>query len=362
MSTRDARVTDPRAGNGLGGRLRAYVALAKPRIVELLLITTVPAMIVADGGWPDTVLVLAVLAGGTLSAGGANAINNYLDRDIDVVMRRTARRPLPAELVAPGRALAFGLLLGAAGFVVLWWTANLLAGLLATGALAFYVVVYTALLKRSTVQNIVIGGAAGAAPVLVGWAAVTGGLDPAAWVMFAIVFYWTPPHFWALAVRYRKDYARAGVPMLPVVAGVEATARHVVVYSVLLAAVSLLLHPAAAMGWIYPAAALGLGAGFVAGAVRLIGDPEGAMRLFAYSNLYLALLFAAMALDALAAPGHAGGAAMFVVAAATAIAAQLAVLWREVRVARSVATDPGWSLLPTLLLVVLVVAVGARVL
>jgi protoheme IX farnesyltransferase len=275
----------------------AYIALTKPRIIELLLITTVPAMVLADGGWPGTWLVLATLIGGTLSAGGANAINNYFDRDIDVVMRRTSRRPLPRDAVQPEKALIFGVVLGVVGFVWLWLFANLPAALLATGALLFYVFVYTIALKRNTPQNIVIGGAAGAAPVLVGWAAVTGGLAPPAWILFGIVFCWTPPHFWALALRYKDDYASAGVPMLPVVVGEQRTTWHILGYSVLLTGVSLLLWPVASTGLLYPIAALILGVVFVFEAARLIREPERSMALFRYSTIYLAVLFAVIWVD-----------------------------------------------------------------
>ncbi|MGH8874019.1 MAG: heme o synthase [Acidimicrobiia bacterium] len=275
----------------------AYFALTKPRIIELLLITTVPAMVVAAGGWPGTWLVVATLVGGSLSAGGANALNSYLDRDIDRVMRRTARRPLPTARVEPARAALFGWVLGAAGFAWLWLAVNLLAAAISTAALLFYVLVYTIGLKRATVENIVIGGAAGAAPPLVGWAAVTGELSLAAWIMFAIVFYWTPPHFWALALRYRDDYARAGVPMLPVVAGVEVTTRRILVYSGALVLVSLLMVPAAGLRWVYLAAAVGLGGWLVVEALRLARRPRRAMTMFGYTNLYLAALFAAMWVD-----------------------------------------------------------------
>ena len=225
------------------GKIGSYVRLTKPRIIELLLITTVPAMVLAARGWPGTVLVVTTLAGGTLSAGGANAINNYHDRDIDELMRRTSARPLPMAEVTPAAALRFGTLLGILGFVVLWASSNLLAAALSTLALLFYVFVYTMYLKRKTVQNIVIGGAAGAAPALVGWAAVTGSLSLAAWVLFAIVFFWTPPHFWALSLKYKDDYESAGVPMLPVVAGVERTTRQIVLYSAQLIIVTFLLIP-----------------------------------------------------------------------------------------------------------------------
>lgn len=292
------KITDPNAPppSGWAG-LGAYVALTKPRIIELLLITTVPAMVLAEGGWPGTWLVIATLIGGTLSAGGANAINNYFDRDIDVVMRRTSHRPLPRDAIPASSALWFGIVLGVIGFLWLWLFVNLPAGLLATAALLFYVLVYTMALKRSTPQNIVIGGAAGAVPVLVGWAAVTGGLAPAAWLLFGIVFCWTPPHFWALAMRYKDDYASAGVPMLPVVVGEQRTTWYILGYSLLLTAVSLLLWPVAPTGALYPIAALILGALFVVEAARLIRTPERSMALFRYSTIYLAVLFAVIWVD-----------------------------------------------------------------
>lgn len=277
----------------------AYIALTKPRIIELLLITTVPAMVLAAGSWPGTWLVLATLAGGMLSAGGANALNNYFDRDIDVLMRRTRGRPLARHEVSPGHALAFGASLGVAGFALLWLTSNLLAALVSTAALLFYVFVYTLLLKRSTVQNIVIGGAAGAAPSLVGWAAVTGSLALPAWVLFLIVFYWTPPHFWALAIRYKDDYREAGVPMLPVVAGVEATTRRMLLYTGVMVGLTLLLVPVAGLSWIYLGAAIGLGAWFLWDTWRVYRRPDQAMRLFTTSTIYLAALFAAVTLDVL---------------------------------------------------------------
>ncbi len=294
------RITDPAARTpGFAARIGRYVALAKPRIIELLLVTTVPSMVLAAGGWPGTWLVIGTLAGGALSAGGANAINNFVDRDVDAAMRRTARRPLPRDHVAASHALVFGVALGAAGFAWLWLVANLLAASIATAALLFYVFVYTLYLKRTSAQNIVIGGAAGAAPALVGWAAVTGSLALPAWVLFAVVFFWTPPHFWALALRYHDDYRRAGIPMLPVVAGRELTRRHIVLYSMLLFGVTLLLFPAVPMGWIYLVAALVLGLGFIGGAVRLVRRPDTAMQLFRFSNVYLSLLFAAVAADVL---------------------------------------------------------------
>jgi len=284
---------------GARSRLGSYVALTKPRIIELLLITTVPAMVLAAGGWPGTWLVMATLIGGALSAGGANALNMYYDRDIDEVMRRTRARPLARHEVAPRNAVRFGVVLGLAGFAWLWGWTTLLAALISTAALLFYVFVYTVRLKRSTVQNIVIGGAAGAAPVLVGWAAVTGAVAVPAWALFFIVFYWTPPHFWALALRYRDDYAAAGVPMLPVVAGVEATTRRMLLYTGLMVGVSLLLVPLGGMSWIYLVAALVLGAWFLWDTWRVVRRPEHAMRLFTTSTIYLSALFASVLLDVL---------------------------------------------------------------
>lgn len=277
----------------------AYLALTKPRIIELLLITTVPAMVLAAGTWPGAWILITTLIGGTLSAGGANALNSYFDRDIDEVMLRTRTRPLARHEVAPTNAFVFGVCLGLAGFAWLWATTNLLAASISTAALLFYVLVYTLALKRSTPQNIVIGGAAGAAPVLVGWAAITGGIGLAAWVLFFIVFYWTPPHFWALAIRYREDYARAGVPMLPVVVGVEATTRKMLLYTALMVGVTLLLVPVAGMSWIYLLAAIGLGAWFLWDCWRVYLRPEEAMRLFTTSTVYLAALFASVMLDVL---------------------------------------------------------------
>jgi heme o synthase len=281
--------------------IRAYIGLTKPRIIELLLVTTVPAMVVAARGLPDLWLVIATLAGGTLAAGSANTLNSWFERDIDEVMRRTARRPLVRHAVEPRNALVFGLVLGVAAFVWLAALVNLLSAALALAANLFYVLVYTVGLKRRTSQNIVIGGAAGCVPVLVGWAAVTGGVGLPAWVLFAIVFTWTPPHFWALALRYREDYAQAGVPMLPVVRGIRETSRQILLYTILMVAVTLLFGPVGGMSAIYLTAALVLGGLFVFHAVRLLRAPEeqAAMRLFRYSITYLGLLFAAMAADAI---------------------------------------------------------------
>ena len=291
-------VSDPTAPrSGVVDRVKSYVALTKPRIIELLLITTVPAMVLAADAWPGTWLVIATLIGGTLCAAGANALNSWADRDIDEVMGRTARRPLPRHRVEPRAALLFGAALGVAGFIWLWLLVNLMAAAISAAALLFYVFVYTLALKRTTSQNIVIGGAAGAAPVLVGWAAVTGGLALPAWILFAIVFYWTPPHFWALAVRYQGDYARASVPMLPVVVGVKRTAWQILAYSGVMVLVSLMLVPAAGMGWVYLVAAIGLGAWFLIEASRMVRHPERAMVLFRVSTIYLAALFGAVWLD-----------------------------------------------------------------
>ena len=281
------------------GRPRAYFALIKPRIIELLLITTVPAMVLAAGGWPDSWLVIATLIGGTMSAGGANAINNVVDRDIDARMDRTSRRPLPTHSLTVREALVVGLVLGVGGFVWLWLTTTLLAGILATAALVFYVLVYTMFLKRTTPQNIVIGGAAGAVPALVGWAAVTGSLALPAWILFAIVFFWTPPHFWALALRFEADYARAGVPMLPVVSGERLTTLQITLYAAVVGVVSLMLVPTADLGGLYVWSAVGLGLAFVAVSASLIAHRERAMAAFRFSNLYLTLLFGAVMLDVL---------------------------------------------------------------
>lgn len=287
--------------SSLADKARAYFALTKPRIIELLLVTTVPSMIVAERGLPSPLLILWTLVGGTLAAGGANAINCYVDRDIDSVMNRTRKRPLPRHAIAPRNALLFGTALGVISFVLLAATVNLPAAVLALSALLFYVFVYTIGLKRSTPQNIVIGGAAGAVPTLVGWAAVTGTIDAPALALFGIVFYWTPPHFWALAMRYENDYAAAGVPMMPVVYGREETAKHIVLYSVLLAAMSLVFFSLGKMGLVFLAAAIVLNGLFVFKSVRLWRNPtaKAAWGLFRFSIYYLALLFAAMGADLL---------------------------------------------------------------
>jgi len=282
-------------------KIRSYVALTKPRIIELLLVTTLPTMFVARRGVPSVGLMAATLAGGALAAGGANAINMVVDRDIDKVMHRTRNRPLVTGAMTPQAALVFALTLEVAAFAELWTWVNLLSAVLAVSATAFYVFVYTLWLKRISTQNIVIGGAAGAVPVLVGWAAVTDTLGWAPVVLFAVIFIWTPPHFWALAIRYREDYESAGVPMLPVVATLKRTARQILLYTVLLVAVTLLFAAVGHMGPLYVVSAVVLGAAFVGYAVRLRqqATPRAAMRLFQYSITYLTLLFAAMAGDVL---------------------------------------------------------------
>lgn len=277
----------------------AYLSLTKPRIISLLLITTVPAMVVAQQGWPSTWLVVATLMGGTLAAGGANAINCYLDRDIDRLMHRTRQRPLPLGRIEPQHALMFALTLEAAAFLLLALTSNVLAGTLAITATAFYVFVYTLWLKRTSRQNIVIGGAAGAMPPLVGWAAVTGDVGMPAVVLFLVVFFWTPPHFWALSIKYRDDYARANVPMMPVVATLDQTKAQMFWYAVLLAPVSLSLLATGAVGWVYGASAALLGVGFIWQTWRLrqTDDPGAAMGVFKYSIWYLSALFCSLLLD-----------------------------------------------------------------
>jgi protoheme IX farnesyltransferase len=284
--------------------VRGYVALTKPRIIELLLVTTVPTMIVAARGMPGVWLVVATLVGGTFAAGSANTINCYVDRDIDQRMHRTERRPLPASVVTPVEALRFGIVLGVVATLWLGLLVNWLSAGLALAAIGFYVFVYTLGMKRTTPSNIVIGGAAGCMPVLIGWAAVTNKIEVPALVLFAVIFYWTPPHFWALAIRFRDDYAAAGVPMLPVVAGLKETARQIVLYSWVMVAVSLLFYPVARMGPLYLTAAVALGVLFLREAHALSGRarrgvPVKPMRLFHWSITYLSLLFGAMALDQL---------------------------------------------------------------
>jgi heme o synthase len=279
----------------------AYVQLMKPDIILLLLVTTIPAMVLAAHGVPPAGLLVATLIGGTLAAGGANAINCFLDRDIDQVMLRTRRRPIPTRRVPPEDALHFGVAMIVFAFAWLVMTVNVLAAVLTLSAAAFYVFVYTMGLKRSTPQNIVIGGAAGAVPALVGWAAVTGTVGLPAVVLFVTVFVWTPPHFWALALRYAGEYRAAGIPMLPAVRGPRVTAIWIVAYSVVLVGVSLLLLPVADLGTLYLSAALGLGGLLIWYAVRVLlqGNMRAAMAMFHYSITYLGLLFAAAAADEL---------------------------------------------------------------
>jgi protoheme IX farnesyltransferase len=282
-------------------RVGDYVALTKPRIIELLLVTTVPTMVVAEGGMPPVGLIVATVLGGTLAAGGANAINMYVDRDIDKVMERTRNRPLASGRIEPRNALVFAISLEIVAFAFLWATVNLLSAVLAVSACLFYVFVYTLWLKRTSKSNIVIGGAAGAAPVLIGWTAVTNSLDWAPVVLFAVIFYWTPPHFWALAIRYRDDYAAADVPMRPVVASLRTTAVRILLYTLLLWALTVLFAPVAGMGQFDLGAALLLGGIFTVYAVRLLRDatPKRAMRVFTWSISYITLLFGAMAVDEL---------------------------------------------------------------
>jgi protoheme IX farnesyltransferase len=278
----------------------AYLALTKPRIIELLLVTTIPAMLLADRGTVDPLLILETLIGGTLAAAGANTLNCVADADIDKVMKRTARRPLARAAVPRRNALVYGLGLSVGAFCWLWWTTNLLSGLLAVATIAFYVCVYTLLLKRRTSQNVVWGGAAGCMPVMIGWSAVTGTIGWPAVVMFAIIFFWTPPHTWALAMRYKDDYKAAGVPMLPVVATERQVTRQILIYTWLTVLTTLVL--ALAAGWLYAAVAGAAGAWFLVMAHQLYtgvrhGEPIKPLRLFLQSNNYLAVVFCALAID-----------------------------------------------------------------
>jgi protoheme IX farnesyltransferase len=306
----DPHVSVPHRGTGPSTArdvLLAYVGLMKPRIIELLLLTTVPVMFLAQRGVPPLGLVVATVLGGTLSAGSANALNCVYDADIDERMRRTRRRALPRHLVTTRSALVFGLALGVVSTLWLGLLVNWLSAGLALAANVFYVVGYTMILKRRTTQNIVWGGAAGCFPALIGWTAVTNRLDWAPVVLFLVVFFWTPPHFWALAIRYREDYAAADVPMLPVKAGARTVARQIVGYSYVMVATSLLLWPVAGTGWFYPVVAAVLGAAFLVESHLLLGraaDTDDVvalkpMRLFHWSNMYLSLLFVGVALDPL---------------------------------------------------------------
>lgn len=276
-----------------------YIALTKPRIIELLLITTVPTMVVAEGGWPSLWLILITLVGGSLAAGGANAINMYIDRDIDALMERTKNRPLVTGLIAPRNALVFAISLEVVAFAILWSGANLLAACLALSATLFYVFVYSLWLKRNSTHNIVIGGAAGAVPVLVGWAAVTNSLSWTPWLLFLLIFLWTPPHFWALAIRHRDDYSAAGVPMLPSVATPEKVIASMIRYTIALVVASLVVIPVADMRWVYGVSAVLLGGVFLGGTIALgrRQTPSSAMKLFSFSISYISLLFVALTVD-----------------------------------------------------------------
>jgi protoheme IX farnesyltransferase len=286
--------------------LLAYLALTKPRVIELLLVTAIPAMLLAHRGSVNPLLILNTLIGGMLAAGGANTLNCVADADIDKKMKRTAQRPLARDAVPTSHALVFGLVLSVASFVWLWWTTNLLSGLLAVGTIAFYVFVYTLLLKRRTSQNVVWGGAAGCMPVMIAWSAVTGTIGWPALVMFAVIFFWTPPHTWALAMRYKDDYKAAGVPMLPAVATERQVTKQILIYTWLTVAATLALAPAA--GWLYTTVAAVAGVWFLTMAHQLYagvrrGEAVKPLRLFLQSNNYLAVVFCALALDsALALP------------------------------------------------------------
>ncbi|MFN8471672.1 MAG: heme o synthase [Anaerolineae bacterium] len=294
-----AQAADATERRGIGKTIGLYVSLTKPRVISLLLVTTWAALWIASPTPPSWGLVFWTLLAGYLAAGGANAINQYMDRDIDLLMGRTARRPIPSHQIAPRNALVFGIALGVLSFALYVFFVNVLSGVLAMIGLLFYVFIYTRWLKRTSTQNIVIGGAAGAIPPLVGWAAATGSLNLAAIFLFIIIFYWTPPHFWALALVKQKDYARAGVPMLPVIAGDQETYRQILLYSVMLVALSVMLVPIGAMGWLYLVSAVALGGLLVYYAVRLVrvGGHAAAWKLYKYSLLYLALLFLAMVID-----------------------------------------------------------------
>ncbi len=283
----------------LRARLAGYVALTKPRIVELLLVTTVPTMFVAENGVPSIWLMVATVLGGTLAAGGANAVNMVVDRDIDSLMERTSQRPLVRGVMTPRAAMVFAVIIEIIAFEWLVATVNLLSAVLAVSATLFYVFIYTLWLKRSTTRNIVIGGAAGAAPVLIGWSAVTNSLAWAPVVLFLVIFYWTPPHFWALAIRYREDYLTAGVPMLPSVVSLRATSDRILYYTAVMVALTVVFWLVAGMGVFYLVSALVLGAAFVAFAVAVRRNPNErtAMRLFSFSITYVTLLFGAIALD-----------------------------------------------------------------
>lgn len=305
MSIRERRPVSG-APNRVRTTVLSYLALTKPRVIELLLVTTIPAMLLADRGTVDPLLILNTLIGGMMAAAGANTLNCVADADIDKVMKRTALRPLARASVPTRHALIFGLVLTAGSFAWLWRTTNLLSGILALATIAFYVFVYTLLLKRRTSQNVVWGGAAGCMPVMIGWSAVTGTIQWPALVMFLIIFFWTPPHTWALAMRYKEDYEAAGVPMLPVVATEREVTRQILIYTWLTVLTTLTL--ALATGWLYASVAALAGAWFLVMAHQLYsgvkrGQPVKPLRLFLQSNNYLAVVFCALAVDsALALP------------------------------------------------------------
>ncbi|CAM3338220.1 protoheme IX farnesyltransferase [Mycobacterium frederiksbergense] len=299
MSIRERRPVSG-APNRIRTTVLSYLALTKPRVIELLLVTTIPAMLLADRGTVDPLLILNTLIGGMMAAAGANTLNCVADADIDKVMKRTALRPLAKASVPTRHALIFGLVLTAGSFAWLWWTTNLLSGVLALATIAFYVFVYTLLLKRRTSQNVVWGGAAGCMPVMIGWSAVTGTIQWPALVMFLIIFFWTPPHTWALAMRYKEDYKAAGVPMLPVVATERQVTRQILIYTWLTVLTTLSL--ALATGWLYASVAALAGAWFLVMAHQLYagvkrGEPVKPLRLFLQSNNYLAVVFCALAVD-----------------------------------------------------------------
>jgi heme o synthase len=294
------RVAPTRTSSRVQGTALAYLALTKPRVIELLLVTAIPAMLLAHRGAVNPLLILNTLIGGILAAGGANTLNCVADADIDKLMKRTARRPLARAAVPTRNALVLGVVLSVGSFFWLWWTTNLLSGLLAVATVVFYVFVYTLLLKRRTSQNVVWGGAAGCMPVMIGWSAVTGTIGWPALVMFAIIFFWTPPHTWALAMRYKDDYKSAGVPMLPAVATEREVTKQILIYTWLTVLATLAL--ALATGWLYAAVAVVAGVWFLAMAHQLYagvraGEPVKPLRLFLQSNNYLAVVFCALAID-----------------------------------------------------------------
>ena len=299
---RDGRLKQPgeSPGRRFSAAFRDYLTLTKPRIVLLLLFTALVGMFLAAGGPPDLQLAAVVMVAGALASGGANALNHFLDRDIDARMRRTSRRPVAAQRVSPRQALIFGFAVNVIAFVLFATLVNLLSAVLALSSTLFYVFVYTMNLKRTTPQNIVIGGAAGALPPVIGWTAVTGSLALPAFYLFAIVFFWTPPHFWALSLLLKDDYERVGVPMLPVVMGVSKTKKAILLYAILLMALTSMFFVTGAVGWLYLGTSLFLGLVFVYSAARLLRSPgiEGALGTYVYSLAYLFLLFAAIAVDA----------------------------------------------------------------